>query len=125
MLHKRNYSDITRSSAVYFLLNLMPHDTEIIRELILVEKHLSKTTDTAYPFEIKDRSSSDVQPVLPKILGRECKKITRRKKWRISAFFYCLCLSMCLTTHVCTIIYSLQLLFAKKNVYHSTTAQFR
>ena len=65
----------------------MPHDTEIIRELIFVEKHLSNKTDMAYPFEIKDRSSSDVQPVLPKILEEEMQKDYKMNEMEDVRFF--------------------------------------
>ena len=53
------------SSVAYFLPDLMSHDTEIISELLCVKKHLSNITDMAYSFEIKDRSSSDGEPILP------------------------------------------------------------
>ena len=65
----------------------MPHDTEIIRELIFVEKHLSNKTDMAYPFEIKDRSSLDVQPILPKILEEEMQKDYKMNEMEDVRFF--------------------------------------
>ena len=100
LLHQRTYSDIVRilCSLSYFLLDLASHDTEIIRELQFAEKHMSNKMEMTYSFEIKDRSSSsDGEPVLPKILRKTMQK--DYKKWRMSAFFYCLCQSMCLTIH--------------------------
>ena len=92
LLHQRTYSDIVRilCSLSYFLLDLASHDTEIIRELQFAEKHMSNKMEMTYSFEIKDRSSSsDGEPVLPKILRKTMQK--DYKKWRMSAFFYCLC----------------------------------
>ena len=62
------------SSVAYLLLDLTYHDTEIIRELLFVKKHLSNITDRAYSFEMKYRSSSDWEPVLPKISRKAMQK---------------------------------------------------
>ena len=56
------------SSVAYFSPDLMPHDSETNRELLLVKKYLSKKVSMAYPFEIKDESSLDGEPVFPKLL---------------------------------------------------------
>ena len=58
------------SSVAYFLPDLMSHDTEVIRELLFVKKHPSNITDMAYSFEMKDRGSSDGEPVFPKLLRK-------------------------------------------------------
>ena len=42
------------SSLAYFLPDLMSRDTEIIRELLFIKKHLSYIKDMAYSFEMKD-----------------------------------------------------------------------
>ena len=56
------------SSVAYFSLDLMPHDSEMNRELLLVKKYLSKKVSMAYPFEIKDESLLDGEPVFPNLL---------------------------------------------------------
>ena len=65
----------------------MSHDTEIIRELLFVKKHLSNITDVAYSFEMRDRSSSDGEPVLPKILRKIKQKDYKMKEMEDVRFF--------------------------------------
>ena len=43
-------------SVAYFLPDLMSYDTEIIRELLFVKKHLSNTKNMENSFEMKNRS---------------------------------------------------------------------
>ena len=68
----------------------MSHDSEIIRELLFVKKYLSNKVDVTYPFYMKYWSSSDGEPILPKILT----KTILTKNWKMSVFFYCLCYSV-------------------------------
>ena len=101
------------SSVTYFLPDLMSHDTEIIRELLFVKKHLSNITDVAYSFKMRDRSSSDGEPVLPKILRKIKQKDYKMKEMEDVRFFLLSLLEHVFEdTCVCATTHSLQILFA-------------
>ena len=100
------------SSVAYFLPDLMSHDTEIIRELLFVKEHLSNKTDMAYSFDMKDTSSSDGKPVLPKILRQAMQKDYKMNEMEDVRFFLLSLLEHVCDICVCAIIHSFQLLLA-------------
>ena len=70
------------SSAAYFSPGLMLHCSAIIRELLFVKKYLTNKMNMTYLFEMKDESSSDGEPVLPKILTKIMEKDYKMKEMK-------------------------------------------